>query len=81
MARRGDGRSGLLIYPDRLNSNRTDLHVRLSPRYRFTATGTFDHLLTGATLVNDGVGGEPIPKLFCASIRVPLRPSKASKTI
>ena len=51
------------------------------PGYRFTATGTFDRLLTGENLVNHGGGGEPIPKLFCASIRVPLRPSKASKAI
>jgi hypothetical protein len=28
------------------------------PGYRFTATGTFDRLLTGATLVNHGGGGE-----------------------
>jgi hypothetical protein len=28
------------------------------PGYRFTATGTFDCLLTGATLVNRGGGGE-----------------------
>jgi hypothetical protein len=28
------------------------------PGYRFTATGTFDRLLTGATLINHGGGGE-----------------------
>jgi len=28
------------------------------PGYRFTATGTFDRLLTGATVVNHGGGGE-----------------------
>lgn len=28
------------------------------PGYRFTATGTFDRLLTGATIVNHGGGGE-----------------------
>jgi len=27
------------------------------PGYRFTATGTFDRLLTGARLINDGGGG------------------------
>ena len=28
------------------------------PGYRFTATGTFDRLLTGSTLINHGGGGE-----------------------
>ncbi|UVT16418.1 MAG: hypothetical protein H8K04_02315 [Nitrospira sp.] len=28
------------------------------PGYRFTATGTFDRLLTGASLINHGGGGE-----------------------
>jgi hypothetical protein len=30
------------------------------PGYRFTATGTFDRLLTGRTLVNHGGGGEAL---------------------
>jgi hypothetical protein len=34
------------------------IEVGGKPGYRFTATGTFDRLLTGATLVNDGGGGE-----------------------
>ncbi len=28
------------------------------PGYRFTATGTFDRLLTGLKVVNDGGGGQ-----------------------
>ena len=28
------------------------------PGYRFTATGTFDRLLTGMKVVNDGGGGQ-----------------------
>ena len=28
------------------------------PGYRFTATGTFDGLLTGVKVVNDGGGGQ-----------------------
>lgn len=28
--------------------------------YRFTATGTFDRLLTGFKIINDGGGGQPI---------------------
>jgi hypothetical protein len=30
------------------------------PGYRFTATGTFDRLLTGVQVVNHGGGGQPI---------------------
>ena len=41
--------------------------------YRFTATGTFDRLLTGFKVINDGGGGHPQPDLFCPTIRVPLR--------
>jgi hypothetical protein len=47
--------------------------------YRFTATGTFDRLLTGLKVINDGGGGHPLPDLFCPTIRVPLR-AKAAKT-
>ena len=43
------------------------------PGYRFTATGTFDGLLTGVKVVNDGGGGHPQPALFCPTILVPLR--------
>jgi hypothetical protein len=41
--------------------------------YRFTATGTFDRLLTGLKVINDGGGGHPQPALFYPTIRVPLR--------
>lgn len=51
--------------------------------YRFTATGTFDRLLTGVKIVNGSAiysgGGHPLPALFCPTIRVPLR-AKAAKT-
>ncbi len=37
------------------------------PGYRFTATGTFDRLLTGLKVVNDGGGGQPLhPSLMPA---------------
>ena len=32
--------------------------------YRFTATGTFDRLLTGLKVINDGGGGQPRRILF-----------------
>jgi hypothetical protein len=43
------------------------------PGYRFTATGTFDRLLTGVKVVNESGGGHPLPDLFCPTIRVRLR--------
>lgn len=46
------------------------------PVYRFTATGTFDRLLTGVKVVNESGGGHPQPALFYPTIRVPLRPTK-----
>lgn len=45
--------------------------------YRFTATGTFDRLLTGLKVVNDGGGGHPQHALFYPTIRVPLRAMQA----
>jgi hypothetical protein len=42
------------------------------PGYRFMATGTFDRLLTGIRVGNDGGGGHPQPALFHPTIRVPL---------
>lgn len=45
--------------------------------YRFTATGTFDRLLTGVRLAaNESGGGHPLPALFCPTIRVALRSSR-----
>jgi hypothetical protein len=56
---------------------RVALGVRTQAGYRFTATGTFDHLLTGVKVINDGGGGHPLPDLFCPTIRVPLRAAQA----
>ena len=42
--------------------------------YRFTATETFDRLLTGMKVINDGGGGQPQPDLFCPTIRVSMKP-------
>ena len=37
------------------------------PGYRFTATGTFDRLLTGLKVLNDGGGGQTLrPSLMPA---------------
>ncbi len=48
------------------------------PGYRFTATGTFDRLLTGVKIVaNESGGGHPIHALFQPTIRVPLRAKQA----
>ena len=43
--------------------------------YRFTATETFDRLLTGVDGINQSGGGHPQLALFCPTIRVPLRRS------
>jgi site-specific DNA recombinase len=48
--------------------------------YRFTATGTFDRLLTGAKVVNEFGGGHPLPDLFRPTIRVPLRAMQTGST-
>lgn len=45
--------------------------------YRFTATGTFDRLLTGFKVVNENGGGHPLPDLFRPTIRVSLRVPQA----
>jgi hypothetical protein len=45
--------------------------------YRFTATGTFDRLLTGFKVINDGGGGHPQPDLFSPTIRVQLKATQA----
>jgi hypothetical protein len=44
--------------------------------YRFTATRTFDRLLTGFKVVHESGGGHPLPDLFCPTVRVPLRTTK-----
>ena len=49
--------------------------------YRFTATGTFDRLLTGFKVVNESGGGQGSLDLFCLTIRVSLqaRPAEAQR--
>src|SRR5262245_12914126 len=68
-------------YISRMISNITSSVSRImeggKAGYRFTATGTFDRLLTGFKVINDGGGGDPLPDLFCHTIRVPLRSVRA----
>ena len=45
--------------------------------YRFTATGTFDRLLTGLKVVNESGGGHALPALSCPAIRVLLKSTQA----
>ncbi len=37
--------------------------------YRFTATGTFDRLLTGFKVINDGGGGHPMQPSLVTLLR------------